>query len=408
MAGLIRFALSQRLLMMIAVLLLSGAGYYAFTNIPIDAFPEVSPTQVKIIIKVPGMTPEEVEARITAPIEIELLGIPHQTMLRSIAKYALTDITVDFAEGTDIYWARQQIAERLNTLWTNLPAGVQGGIAPMTTPLGEMFMFTIEGGDLSLMERRDLLDWVIRPALRTVSGVADVNSLGGLVRSFEVAPDNTRLTARGISIEKLMATLQNNNRNDGAGRLSDGEEALIVRAEGRIKTLADVSTLVVDNKNGIPITVADVAEVSIGALTRYGAVSKNGQGESVTGLVLSLRGANARKTITGIEQKLAQISPSFPKGVTAQVFYNRGDLVDKAVSTVLHALLEAVALVIILLILFLGNLRAALVVALALPLAARFTFILMKTMDMSANLMSLGGLAIAIGMLVDAAIVSVP
>jgi heavy metal efflux system protein len=407
MGGLIRFALSQRLLMMIAVLLLSGAGYYAFKNIPIDAFPEVSPTQVKIIVKAPGMTPEEVEARITAPIEIELLGIPHQTMLRSIAKYALTDITVDFAEGTDIFWARQQIAERLNSLWTNLPAGVQGGIAPMTTPLGEMFMFTIEGGDLSLMERRDLLDWVIRPALRTVSGVADVNSLGGLVRSFEVTPDNTRLTARGISIEKLMATLQNNNRNDGAGRMSDGEEALIVRAEGRIKTLADVSTLVVDNKNGIPITVADVAEVNIGALTRYGAVSKNGEGEAVTGLVLSLRGANARKTITGIEQKLAQISPSFPKGVTAQVFYNRGDLVDKAVSTVLHALLEAVALVIILLILFLGNLRAALVVALALPLAALFTFILMKTMDMSANLMSLGGLAIAIGMLVDAAVVVV-
>ncbi|RIZ71983.1 MAG: efflux RND transporter permease subunit [Methylococcales bacterium] len=407
MGGLIRFALSQRLLMMIAVLLLSGAGYYAFKNIPIDAFPEVSPTQVKIIVKAPGMTPEEVEARITAPIEIELLGIPHQTMLRSIAKYALTDITVDFAEGTDIYWARQQIAERLNTLWTNLPAGVQGGIAPMTTPLGEMFMFTIEGGDLSLMERRDLLDWVIRPALRTVSGVADVNSLGGLVRSFEVTPDNTRLTARGISIEKLMATLQNNNRNDGAGRMSDGEEALIVRAEGRIKTLTDVSTLVVDNKNGIPITVADVADVNIGALTRYGAVSKNGEGEAVTGLVLSLRGANARKTITGIEQKLAQISPSFPIGVTAQVFYNRGDLVDKAVSTVLHALLEAVALVIILLILFLGNLRAALVVALALPLAALFTFILMKTMDMSANLMSLGGLAIAIGMLVDAAVVVV-
>ena len=297
MGGLIRFALSQRLLMMIAVLLLSGAGYYAFKNIPIDAFPEVSPTQVKIIVKAPGMTPEEVEARITAPIEIELLGIPHQTMLRSIAKYALTDITVDFAEGTDIYWARQQIAERLNTLWTNLPAGVQGGIAPMTTPLGEMFMFTIEGGDLSLMERRDLLDWVIRPALRTVSGVADVNSLGGLVRSFEVTPDNTRLTARGISIEKLMATLQNNNRNDGAGRMSDGEEALIVRAEGRIKTLTDVSTLVVDNKNGIPITVADVADVNIGALTRYGAVSKNGEGEAVTGLVLSLRGANARKTI---------------------------------------------------------------------------------------------------------------
>ena len=407
MTYLIRFALSQRLLMMIVVLLLSGGGYYAFKNIPIDAFPEVSPTQVKIIVKAPGMTPEEVEARITAPIEIELLGIPHQTMLRSVAKYALTDITVDFEEGTDIFWARQQIAERLNTMWGNLPAGVQGGIAPMTTPLGEMFMFTVEGGDLSLMERRDLLDWVIRPALRTVSGVADVNSLGGMVRSFEVIPDNSRLSARGISMDKLMQALEKNNRNDGAGRLTEGEEALIVRAEGRIKTLADVSTIVVDSKNDIPILVGDIAEVKIGALTRYGAVSKNGEGEAVTGLVLSLRGANARQTIVGIEKKLAEISLGFPKGVEAKVFYNRGNLVDKAVETVLHALLEAIVLVVVLLILFLGNLRAALVVALALPLAALFTFILMNYMGMSANLMSLGGLAIAIGMLVDAAVVVV-
>jgi cobalt-zinc-cadmium resistance protein CzcA len=407
MANLIRFALGQRLLMMLMVVLLAGGGYHAFTHIPIDAFPEVSPTQVKVIVKAPGMTPEEVEARITAPIEVELLGIPHQTMLRSIAKYALTDITVDFQEGTDIYWARQQIAERLNTMWGSLPAGVEGGIAPMTTPLGEMFMFNVEGGGLSLMERRSLLDWVIRPALRTVSGVADVNSLGGLVRSFEVIPDNIRMSARGISIHQLTAALQSNNRNDGAGRMTDGEEALIVRAEGRIKTLDDVSVIVVDNKNGIPITVGDVATIKIGALTRYGAVSKNGEGEAVTGLVLSLRGANARQTIAGIEKKLAEISPGFPKGVEAKVFYNRGNLVDHAVGTVLHALLEAIVLVVILLILFLGNLRAALVVALALPLAALFTFILMNYMGMSANLMSLGGLAIAIGMLVDAAVVVV-
>ncbi|MEI6708453.1 MAG: CusA/CzcA family heavy metal efflux RND transporter [Methylococcales bacterium] len=407
MSPLIRFALSQRLLMMIFVLLLAGGGYHAFTNIPIDAFPEVSPTQVKIIVKAAGMTPEEVEARITAPIEVELLGIPHQTMLRSIAKYALTDITVDFAEGTDIFWARQQIAERLNTMWGNLPAGVTGGIAPMTTPLGEMFMFSVEGGGLSLMERRSLLDWVIRPALRTVAGVADVNSLGGLVRSFEIIPDNTRLSARGIGIDKLQQAIQSNNRNDGAGRMTDGEEALIVRAEGRIKNINDVKNIVVDNKNGTPITVADVAEVNIGAITRYGAVSKNGEGESVTGLVLSLRGANARQTIKGIEAKFEELKKAFPKGVEANVFYNRGDLVDKAVETVLHALLEAIVLVIVLLILFLGNLRAALVVALALPLAALFTFILMKQMGMSANLMSLGGLAIAIGMLVDAAVVVV-
>jgi cobalt-zinc-cadmium resistance protein CzcA len=407
MANLIRFALSQRLLMMIVVLLLTGSGYYAFKNIPIDAFPEVSPTQVKIIVKAPGMTPEEVETRITAPIEVELLGIPHQTMLRSIAKYALTDITVDFAEGTDIYWARQQISERLNTLWGNLPAGIEGGIAPMTTPLGEMFMFTVEGGDLSLMERRSLLDWVIRPALRTVTGVADVNALGGLVRSFEIIPDNIRMSARNISIDKLIRTLQSNNRNDGAGRMTDGEEALIVRAEGRIKTLDDVGTIVVDVNNGIPITVADVAEIKIGALTRYGAVSKNGEGEAATGLVLSLRGANARQTIAGVELKLAEISVGFPKGVKTQVFYNRSNLVNKAVDTVLHALLEAIVLVVVLLILFLGDLRAALVVAFALPLAAMFTFIMMNLMGMSANLMSLGGLAIAIGMLVDAAVVVV-
>ena len=407
MANLIRFALSQRILIVLMVILLSGAGYYAAINIPIDAFPEVSPTQVKIIVKANGMTPEEVEASITAPIEVELLGIPHQTMLRSLAKYALTDITVDFEEGTDIFWARQQVAERLNTLWGDLPEGIEGGIAPMTTPLGEMFMFAIEGGDLTLMERRSLLDWVIRPALRTVPGVADVNALGGLVRSFEVSPDNTRMSARNIDIATLIEALKTNNRNDGAGRMTEGEETLIVRAEGRIKSLEDIRSIVVDQGHGSPITIGDVAEVKIGALTRYGAVTKDGKGEAVTGLVLSLRGANARQTVIDIEKKLAEISPGFPEGVEINVFYNRGKLVDKAVNTVAKALLEAIVLVVILLILFLGNFRAALTVSLALPLSAMVTFILMKSMDMSANLMSLGGLAIAIGMLVDGAVVVV-
>ncbi len=408
MTGLIRFALSQRLLMMVFVVMLSGGGFYAFKHLPIDAFPEVSPTQVKIIVKAAGMTPEEVESRITAPIEVELLGIPHQSMLRSVAKYALTDITIDFEEGTDVFWARQQIAERLNTLWGNLPAGVEGGIAPMTTPLGEMFMFSIDGGDLTLMQRRDLLDWVIRPALRTVSGVADVNALGGFVRTFEVIPDNMKMSARGITIADLIKALESNNRNDGAGRLTEGEEALIVRAEGRIKTLDDVRSIVVSGAGESPIKVSDVAvNVRIGSMTRYGAVSKNGVGEAVTGVVLSLRGANARATVEGIEAKIAELTPSLPAGVHLEVFYNRGHLVNKAVDTVIHALGEAIALVLVLLLLFLGNLRAAIVVAIVLPLSALFTFILMKFMGMSANLMSLGGLAIAIGMLVDAAVVVV-
>lgn len=407
MRGIIRFSLSQRLLVLVFVLLLGGLGFYAFKHLPIDAFPEVSPTQVKIIVKAAGMTPEEVEARITAPIEVELLGIPHQSMLRSIAKYALTDITIDFEEGTDIYWARQQIAERLNTLWSNLPAGVEGGIAPMTTPLGELFMFSIDGGDLSLTQRRDLLDWVIRPALRTVSGVADVNALGGYVRSFEVIPDNIKMSARGMTIADLIQALEKNNRNDGAGRIAEGEEALIVRAEGRIKTLDDVRSIVVDANGHEAIRVSDVAQVRIGALTRYGAVSKNGVEEAVTGVVLSLRGANARQTVQAIEAKLADMAPSLPPGVHLDVFYNRGHLVNKAVETVFHALSESIFLVILLLLLFLGNLRAAVVVAIVLPLSALFTFILMHAMNMSANLMSLGGLAIAIGMLVDAAVVVV-
>ncbi len=407
MAALIRFALTQRLLMLLAVLMLCAGGYLAFSQIPIDAFPEVSPTQVKIIVKANGMTPEEVESRITAPIEVELLGIPHQTMLRSLAKYAITDITLDFEEGTDIYWARQQVAERLNGIWGNLPAGVNGGIAPMTTPLGEMFMFAIEGGDLSLMERRELLDWVIRPALRTVPGVADVNALGGLVRSFEVVPNNTRMAARNITIDQLATALENNNRNDGAGRMSEGEEALIVRAEGRIKNQDDVSAIVVAQQNGLPIKVADIAEVRIGSLTRYGAVSKDGKGEAATAVVLSLRGANARQTIALLEAKLADLQPSLPQGVKINTFYNRGVLVGKAVNTVSKALFEAIVLVVVLLILFLGDLRAALTVALALPMAALITFILMHAFGMSANLMSLGGLAIAIGMLVDGAVVVV-
>ncbi|GAB4260886.1 MAG: CusA/CzcA family heavy metal efflux RND transporter [Methylomicrobium sp.] len=407
MANLIRFALAQRLLILLFVALLTGGGWYAFENLPIDAFPEVSPTQVKVIVKAPGMTPEEVEVRITAPIEVELLGIPRQTMLRSITKYSLTDITIDFEEGTDIYWARQQIAERLNGVWSDLPEGIEGGIAPMTTPLGEMFMFNISGGGLSLMELRTLLDWTIRPALRTVPGVADVNSLGGTVRSFEVVPEPLKMAARNLTVERLIDALKTNNRNDGAGRLLEGEETLIVRAEGRIQNLADVQAIVIDSVDGTPIRVGDVAEVRIGALTRYGAVSRNGEGEAVTGLVLSLRGANARQTIELIEHKLDVLRKTLPDGVEINAFYNRGDLVGKAVGTVTKALSEAIVLVLILLLLFLGNLRAAMTVALVLPLAALFTFIMMKTMDMSANLMSLGGLAIAIGMLVDAAVVVV-
>ncbi len=404
--GLIRFALSQRLLMLLLTIMLTAGGIHAFLGLPIDAFPDVSSTQVKIILKAPGMTPEEVETRLAVPVEQEMLGIPHQRLLRSVSKYALTDITIDFEDGTDIYWARQQVGERLAGAMGNLPPGVGGGLAPITTPLGEMFMFTIEG-DLPLAERRALLDWVIRPQLRTIPGVADVNSLGGEVRSFEVSPNPQLLAARGITLRELQAALAANNRNDGAGRLNDGEESLLVRAEGAIRNLDDVRAIVVRGGNGAVVRVGDVAEVRFGALTRYGAVTRNGSGETVQGLVLGLRGANARAVVTGVKEKLAEIAPALPEGVSIEPFYDRSQLVERAVATVAKALLEAIVLVVLLLLAFLGNLRAALVVALMLPLSALATFILMRLFGLSANLMSLGGLAIAIGMLVDAAVVVV-
>lgn len=407
LSKLVEFSLTQRLLVVVLTLLLVGVGIASFRDLPIDAFPDVSSTQVKLIMKAPGMTPEEVESRIVTPIEVEMLGIPNQRILRSISKYSLADITIDFNDGTDIYWARQQVAERLGNVLRDLPNDVSGGLAPITTPLGEMFMFTVEGEGISLEQRRTILDWTIRPALRTLPGVADVNSLGGLARSFEIVPDHTALAARGISFAMLEQAVQSNNRNDGAGRISDGDEALLVRAEGSVQSLQDLRNIVITSPGGNPIRVGDVSEVRIGSLTRYGAVSKDGAGEAVEGLVLGLRGANAQKVVNGVRAKLAELAPTLPAGVSTQVFYDRGSLVERAVGTVTKALGEAIVLVVVLLVLFLGNLRAALVVALTLPLAVLITFILMQKFGMSANLMSLGGLAIAIGMLVDGAVVVV-
>lgn len=407
LARLVQFALAQRLFVLIAGLVLMAGGWLAFKDLPIDAFPDVSSTQVKIIMKAPGMTPEEVESRIALPIEVEMLGIPKQRMLRSVSKYGIVDVTIDFDDGTDIYWARQQVAERLSGIAGDLPGGISGGMAPITTPLGEMFMFTVEGEGLSLEERRSVLDWVIRPALRSVVGVADVNALGGKVRSFEVLPDPVKLSAVGLSTAQIKSAIEANNRNDGAGRLGEGDEVLLVRTEGSIKTQDDLRAIVVKNDKGMAVRLGDVAQVREGSVTRYGVVTKDGRGEAVEGLVLGLAGANAQKVVEGVTKKLEDIKPTLPKGVEIKVFYNRATLVEKAVGTVSKALMEATVLVLVLLGAFLGNLRAAVTVAMVLPLSALATFILMRTTGMSANLMSLGGLAIALGMLVDAAVVVV-
>ncbi len=404
---LIQFSLSQRLMVCLLALLLVGFGTRALVTLPIDAFPDISPTQVKIIIKAPGMTPEEVESLITQPIEVELLGIPRQDILRSISKYALSSITLDFEEGTDIYWARQQVTERINNVWDVLPGDISGGLAPMSTPLGDMFMFTVESDILSLEEKRFLLDWTIRPALRTVPGVADVNSLGGFVKTYEVIPRRAEMAALQVRNVDIIEALEMNNKNDGAGRIDQGEEAILVRVAGAITRLHEIDNIQVENALGQAIPLSEVADIRMGQLERYGSVTADGQSEAVQGLVIGLRGANAREVVEGVRTKLEELTTSYPEGTTTQIFYDRSVLIEGAVSTVSKALIEAVILVVVLLGLFLGNVRAALTVAVVLPLSALITFLMMNTMAMSANLMSLGGLVIAIGMLVDSSIVIV-
>ncbi|WP_338240900.1 efflux RND transporter permease subunit [Aurantiacibacter hainanensis] len=405
--SLIEKALSLRLAVLALALILAGIGAWSFNRLPIDAFPDISSTQVKIILRAPGMTPEEVESRVITPIEMEMLGIPDQAVLRSVAKYAIADITIDFEDGTDIYWARQQVSERLNSVMTDLPSTVEGGMAPISTPLSDMYMFTLEGPQ-GLAEKRRVLDWIIRPALRTVPGVADVNALGGYVETFEVAPDNGALAAVGLSTADIAAAIDTGNRNDGAGRLTTGEEALIVRSTGAIRTLDDLANTVLRTGDGGGVVrLADVAEVRTGSLTRYGAVTRDGTDEAVQGLVIGLRGADAAQIVSGVEERLAEITPSLPEGMVVDVFYDRSDLIERAVGTVESALLEATVLVVLLLLLFLGDFRASLIVALALPMAALLTFIFMRAIGLTANLMSLGGLAIAVGILVDGAVVVV-
>ena len=407
MNTLIHAALRWRTLTLLLAALLAAAGLHAWFQLPIDAFPDISPTQAKIILKIPGMTPEEVELRVVRPIEQELLSIPKKRMVRSVSKYGIADITLDFEEGTDIYWARQQVSERLVGVMAELPAGVAGGLAPITTPLSELYMFTLEG-DFSLADKRRVLDWTVRPELRTVPGVAEVNALGGEVQTFEVRPQPERMAALGVSMADLRAALAANNSNDGAGRMRAGETSLVVRVEGAVRTLDDLRSIRIEApRSHGKVLLEDIATVRIGALTRYGAVSQDGRGEAVQGLVLGLRGVNARELVQALDARIARLQERLPAGMHIRTFYNRGELVARAAGTVTQALMEAAVLVCVVLYVFLGGLRAALVVAISLPLSLLATFLLMRGVGISANLMSLGGLAIALGMLVDASVVVV-
>ncbi|MCF6201834.1 MAG: efflux RND transporter permease subunit, partial [Hydrogenimonas sp.] len=367
---LIGFALSQRIFALIIALAIAAGGIFSYSKLTIDAFPDVSTTQVKIIIKAPGMTPKEVEQQITIPIELEMQGIPHQKIVRSISKYALADITIDFEDGTDLYWARDRVYQRFNNIKNDLPPSISGGIAPVTTPLGEILMFTIESPTLSLMQKRTLLDWVIRPALRNIEGVADLNALGVEVRTYRIKPDFGRMASLGITLDDIESKIEKNNANFGAGRIERGDEALLVRLPGRMNSNADIANLVVKvEDNGAIIRLADIAQIGTAALTRYGYVTKDGKGEAVQGLVLGLKGADASKVTKEVKKRLSELEKSLPEGTTLNIFYDRSDLITKAVNMVQKALVEAVLLVLVVLLLFLGSFVSAITVALILPLA---------------------------------------
>ncbi len=405
LASIIEFSLRQRIIVIVGAILVLFFGTYSFINTPVDAFPDISPTQVKIILKLPGSSPEEMENNIVRPLELELLGLKGQKSLRSISKYSISDITIDFDDSVDIYLARNIVNERLSSVMKDLPVGVEGGMAPIVTPLSDIFMFTIDG-NITEIEKRQLLDFVIRPQLRMISGVADVNSIGGFSRAFVIVPDFNDMARLGVSISDLEAAVRVNLRNSGAGRVDRDGETFLVKIQTASLSLEDIGKITVSTNLG-HLHIKDFAKVISQSRTRLGFVTKDGVGETTEGLVLSLKDANTKEIIAQVYQKLEELKPFLPSGVSINVFYDRSEFTQKAIATVSKTLIEAVVLIIITLFLFLGNLRASVAVGVILPLSLSVAFIFIKLSDLTLNLMSLGGLIIAIGMLIDSAVVVV-
>ncbi|MUU31576.1 efflux RND transporter permease subunit [Helicobacter pylori] len=405
LASIIEFSLRQRVIVIVGAILILFFGTYSFIHTPVDAFPDISPTQVKIILKLPGSSPEEMENNIVRPLELELLGLKGQKSLRSISKYSISDITIDFDDSVDIYLARNIVNERLSSVMKDLPVGVEGGMAPIVTPLSDIFMFTIDG-NITEIEKRQLLDFVIRPQLRMISGVADVNSIGGFSRAFVIVPDFSDMARLGVSISDLESAVRVNLRNSGAGRVDRDGETFLVKIQTASLSLEDIGKITVSTNLG-HLHIKDFAKVISQSRTRLGFVTKDGVGETTEGLVLSLKEANTKEIIAQVYQKLEELKPLLPSGVSLNVFYDRSEFTQKAIATVSKTLIEAVVLIIITLFLFLGNLRASVAVGVILPLSLSVAFIFIKLNNLTLNLMSLGGLIIAIGMLIDSAVVVV-
>ncbi|MCQ2997241.1 CusA/CzcA family heavy metal efflux RND transporter [Pseudomonas syringae group sp. J309-1] len=410
---LIQFAIEQRIVVMLAVLLMAGLGIASYQKLPIDAVPDITNVQVQINTSAPGFSPLETEQRVTFSIETSMAGLPGLQQTRSLSRSGLSQVTVIFEDGTDLFFARQLVGERLQIAKDQLPEGVDAVMGPISTGLGEIFLWTVEAKEGALKEDgtpytptdlRVIQDWIIKPQLRNVPGVAEINTIGGFAKQYQIAPDPKKLAAYKLTLNDLVAALERNNANIGAGYIERGGEQLLIRAPGQLGTVQDIANIVIANVQGTPIRVSSVADVDIGQELRSGAATENGR-EVVLGTVFMLIGENSRTVSQAVAAKLADINRSLPEGVEAITVYDRTTLVEKAIATVKKNLIEGAILVIAILFLFLGNIRAALITAMVIPLAMLFTFTGMFTNKVSANLMSLG--ALDFGIIVDGAVVIV-
>jgi cobalt-zinc-cadmium resistance protein CzcA len=415
--NLIRTSLKQRLVVSVLALMLLGFGIAAIEKLSIDAFPDVTNVQVMVAAKAPGRSPEEVERFVTVPLEIAMTGLPGLTDMRSVNRNALSQITLVFTDDTDVYFARQLVMERLMEARERLPQDVAPVIGPVSTGLGEVYQYTLEHPDdgdrplsvTELSERRTIQDWVVRPLLRGIPGVAEINSIGGHERQYQVEVNPHRLQHYGLRLRDVYTALELNNANAGGGKLPHHAEQYLIRGIGLIENVADIEEIVLKEVAGTPVYIRDVARVSIGNAVRYGAVIRQGVTESVGGIVMMIRGGNAKKIVTEVKQRVDEINRDkmLPRGLQIVPYYDRTQLVDAAIHTVTKVLTEGVVLVVIVLFLYLGDLRSSLIVVVTLILAPLGTFLAMNHYGISANLMSLGGLAIAIGIMVDGSVVVV-
>jgi len=415
--SLIRAALTQRLLLLVVAIVLLGFGTRAAMRLSVDAFPDVTNVQVQVATEVPGRSPEEVERFVTMPLEVAMTGLPGLTEMRALNRAGLSLVTLVFNDKTDVYFARQLVMERLLEVTPRMPDGVVPVLGPVSTGLGEVFQYTLVHPDdgnrqlteSELMERRVIQDWVLRPMLRSIPGVAEINSMGGLERQFQVLVNPDRLRHYRLTLREVLQAVERNNANSGGGLLRSSAEQYLIRGVGLIQTADDIGNIILKETGDVPVFVRDVAQVQVGAAVRQGAVVRNGETEAVAGIVMMLRGANAKEVVGRVKTKVNEINQKgmLPGGLQIEAFYDRTELVDSALWMVTKVLLEGIVFIVIILLLFLGDVRSSLVVVATIVITPLVTFMVMNQLGLSANLMSLGGLAIAIGLMVDGTVVVV-